>query len=64
MNNISIMLTDGKIINIKADQVDWSEKTRTIRLLNKREVVGRINMDNVAGWMDADYKAEVKPESE
>lgn len=54
----SIVLTDGKIINIKADEVEWCEKARMIRLFNKRHIVARINMDNVVGWIDADYKAE------
>ena len=54
----SIVLTDGKIININATDVEWNEKSRTIRLLNNKTVVARINMDNVVGWIDADYKAE------
>jgi hypothetical protein len=55
---IGIVLTDGKIVNIKASEVDWNEKNRMIRLFNGRQVVARINMDNVAGWINADYKAE------
>lgn len=55
---ISIVLTDGKIVNIKASEVDWNEKNRMIRLFDGRQVVARINMDNVAGWINADYKAE------
>ena len=55
---ISIVLTDGKIINIKADEVEWCEKFRMIKLKNDRKVVARINMDNVVGWIDAKYKAE------
>ena len=51
----SIVLTDGKIININATDVEWNEKSRTIRLLNNKTVVARINMDNVVGWIDADY---------
>lgn len=54
----SIVLTDGKIINIKADEVEWCEKTRMIKLYNDRRIVARINMDNVVGWIDAEYKAE------
>ena len=54
----SIVLTDGKIININATDVEWNEKSRTIRLLNNKTVVARINMDNVVGWINADYKAE------
>ena len=47
----SIVLTDGNIININATDVEWNEKSRTIRLLNNKTVVARINMDNVVGWM-------------
>lgn len=54
----SIVLTDGKIINVKATEVEWCEKTRMIKLYNGRKVVARINMDNVVGWIDADYKGE------
>ena len=54
----SIVLTDGKIINIKADEVEWCEKDRMIKLISNRRIVARINMDNVAGWIDTDYKAE------
>ena len=51
----SIVLTDGKIINVNATEVEWCEKSRTIRLLNNKTVVARINMDNVVGWTDEDY---------
>lgn len=54
----SIVLTDGKIINIKADEMEWNDKSRMVRLFNERHLVARINMDNVVGWIDADYKAE------
>ena len=54
----NIVLTDGKIISIKADEVEWVQKERMIKLLNGRRIVARINMDNVVGWIDADYKAE------
>lgn len=61
---ISIVLTDGKIVNIKASEVDWNEKNRMIRLFDGRQVVARINMDNVAGWINADYKAESEEQNE
>lgn len=56
----SIVLTDGKIINIKADEVEWCENPRMIKLINNRRIVARINMDNVVGWIDADYKVDIK----
>ena len=54
----SIVLTDGKIININADKVEWYKSDRMIRLFNNGQVVARINMDNVVGWIDTDYKTE------
>lgn len=54
----SIVLTDGKIINIKATEVEWYEKSRMIKLINDRQIVARVNMDNVVGWIDSDFKAE------
>jgi hypothetical protein len=51
----SILLSDGKIINIKATEVEWCEKVRMIKLISGGRVVARINMDNVVGWIDADY---------
>ena len=54
----SIVLTDGKIINIKATIVEWCEKSRTIKLFDGGQVVARINMDNVVGWIYANCKTE------
>jgi hypothetical protein len=54
----SIILTDGKIINVDATEVEWCEKSRTIKLFNMGRVVARINMDNVVGWVDFDCGAE------
>lgn len=56
----SIVLTNGKIINIDATDLEWREKERMIKLFNNRTQVARINMDNVIGWIDADYKEEVR----
>lgn len=50
----SIVLTDGKIININATEVEWNEKVRMIKLINDKQMVARINMDNVVGWIDTD----------
>ena len=58
----SIVLTDGKIINVKATEIEWNERPRMIKLINGRQIVARINMDNVVGWIDADYKVEVEPQ--
>jgi len=54
---ISIVLKDGQIVNINATKADWCEKSRTVRLINEinKDIVARINMDNVAGWVDSKY---------
>ena len=52
----SIVLTDGKIININANDVRWEEKNRMACFLKGRSLVARINMDNIAGWIETDYK--------
>ena len=54
----SIFLTDGTLKNINGDSIEWLEKTRTVRIYSNRKVVARINMDNVAGWIDSDNVAE------
>jgi hypothetical protein len=54
----SIILTDGKIVNIDATVVEWSEKSRMAILLNNGTTVARINMDNVVGWINTDYNVE------
>lgn len=58
----SIVLTDGKIININADEVEWCEKPRMIKLIKKRYLVARINMDNVVGWIKTEYNEENEPQ--
>jgi hypothetical protein len=59
------VLTNGKIINIKAEEVEWHESVRMIKLINKRHIVARINMDNVVGWIETDYcKAESEEEGQ
>ena len=54
----NIVLTNGKIINVNATEIEWYEKERMIRLINNRRIVARFNMDNIVGWIDADYKVE------
>lgn len=54
----NIVLTDGKIINVNATEVEWCREDRMIKLYYGRRIVARINMDNVVGWIEADYKAE------
>jgi hypothetical protein len=52
----SIILKDGKIINIKADDMVFCEKAKIVRFYyNNVRIVAEINMDNVVGWARTDY---------
>lgn len=51
----SIVLKNGKIINVNATDLFWSEKSGMIKLFNDENMVARINMDNIVGWIDPDY---------
>jgi hypothetical protein len=53
----SIILKDGKIINIKADDMVFYEKpNKIVRFYcNNVRMVAEINMDNVVGWARTDY---------
>jgi len=48
----SIVLTDGKIVNINADVVECGERIKTVRFIKGNRLVARINMDNVVGWIE------------
>ena len=50
-----VVLTNGKIIYLNADEVEWNEKSRTVKFVHKKRVVARINMDNIVGWIDMDH---------
>ena len=51
-----IILKNGKIINIKADDMilDVTEKIRVLRFYYSLRIIAEINMDNVAGWVRTD----------
>ena len=54
----SVVLTNGKIVNIQATRVEWYDKSRTLVFINDRTTVARINMDNVVGYINANYMEE------
>lgn len=52
----SIILKDGKIINIEADDMMVYEKTNIVSFYcNKVIMVAEINMDDVVGWAKTDF---------
>lgn len=54
----SIVLKNGKIINVNADSSDWFNESRSL-VLHKGEItVGVFNIDGIAGFTKSDYMAE------
>lgn len=48
----SIILKNGKIINIEADDIVYYEKFNLVRFYDSAtSIIAEINMDNVAGWV-------------
>lgn len=57
----SIIFTNGNILHVKADMVEWSGANNMVRFTNDGRTAARLNADSIAGWIDAD--CEVEPES-
>lgn len=60
MNTYSIILTDGKIIEVKATEIEFRDSSRCVRLKDGNWVAARFNMDNIAGWVEKKYMGEVR----
>ncbi len=56
----SIILKNGKTINIKADDIVCDEKFNLIRFYDSAttSIIAEINMDNVAGWVKTSCKVD------
>ena len=54
----SIVLKNGKIINVNADSSDWFNESKTLILHNGEVTVGIFNIDNIAGFTKSDCMAE------
>ena len=46
----SIILKNGKIINIEADDMASYEKEKVVKFYYNRVLIAKINMDSVVGW--------------
>lgn len=55
---IKIVLKNGKIINVNADRTEWFNESRTLFLYNGEITVGTFNIDNIVGFIRADYTEE------
>lgn len=51
----SVILSDGKTININATTVEWLFDERIVRFYHEDSIVARINMDNIVGWVKTDH---------
>ena len=55
----SIILKNGNIINIRADDIVYYEKFNLVRFYDSAtSIIAEINMDNVAGWVRTSCKVD------
>lgn len=59
----SIVLKNGKIINVNADGIRL-RNDRTLELYNSRNLIGVFNMDNIAWWTISYYMERSKNDYE
>lgn len=45
----SVILTNGKIINVIGDDYLFNEKTRLIRLFKNKREIAKFNIDKISG---------------
>lgn len=56
----SVILTNGEIIGVAADDDLFCEKTKTMRLFNKHKEIARINIDKIAGVVQNDVNLRLE----
>lgn len=61
----NILMTNGKMIGIDAQKVEWYEKSRTLVFYDGKvgeslKKVARINIDNIVGWLDIGAKEKLE----
>lgn len=54
----SVIMKNGKIINIDANSTDMCKDTRMLKLYSGIVIVGVFNVDNIIGWVKSDYMEE------
>ena len=52
MNSYTIILNNGQIFNVRAEQVEYVPAQNHIRLIKDKRIIARFNMDNIAGWAE------------
>lgn len=56
MNRYTVFLTNGKTIEIEAEQVWYSEKTNCITFRNVTDdTIARFALENIAGYAKAEH---------
>ena len=53
-----VLMKDGTILDVNATGTELWEENRTLTLYNGVATVGVLNIDNIIGWIDADYMVE------
>jgi hypothetical protein len=63
MYNYSIILKNGKVVNIKADKASWDVEDRNVSFFSRKDahyLVAVFNVDNIAGFIKTDCMTEDK----
>ena len=50
-----VFLTNGESIKIRATEVEFFKDINQIRFYYGKLVVGRFNLNNIAGWVDNEH---------
>lgn len=51
LKTYELVLKDGTMVQIIADDVEWCEKPRMVRFFSDKRVVAIFNFENIAGWV-------------
>jgi hypothetical protein len=57
-NMYSVIMKNGKVINVDANSQDMLEDIRILKLYNGVFTVGVFNMDNIVGFVKSNHMAE------
>ena len=61
MYDYSIILKDGKVVNIKADRVSWDVENRNVSFLSRKDaphLVAVLNVDSIVGFIRTNYMTD------
>jgi hypothetical protein len=61
MYGYSIILKNGKVVNIKADRVSWDVENKNVSFFNRKDaphLVAVLNVDSIVGFVRTAYMAD------